>query len=305
MVQSSSRKGLFKALGINQGRLWTDRLSTLFYACCTVILLGIGAYAPQNLQETRAFTYDVTTPLIATVSSPFQAVGTWMHEGLRSHADLRAENARLRAQIDQLTTTQALTDHLRQENQELQQLLGRQENNGHSFTTARIIADMSSPFYHAVMLDRGARHGITHGQAVISDLGLVGRVVTVGYLASRVLLLTDVNSRVPAMIAETGQKIIVGGNNTKTLELMYVPEETQLVEGQTIVTSGHGGIFGAGIPIGHISLEKTTASDTQKTRQHANVIPFVDITRLSFVQAADFQKDIRIEDPTHATVVTE
>jgi rod shape-determining protein MreC len=104
---------------------------------------------------------------------------------------------------------------------------------------------------------------------------MLGRVIEVGEKAARVLLLTDINSRVPVLIEGSNQKAILSGNNGDYLSLKHLPADSSLSEGGRIVTSGDGGIFPAGLPIGRVAL-----NDNGKFI----VKPYADLSRVSYVR---------------------
>ena len=148
-----------------------------------------------------------------------------------------------------------------------------------SFVSARVIADGSGPFSRSVLLNVGTRNGIAKGQAVVNDLGLIGRVTEVGQRSARVLLLSDFNSRVPILFETTRERAILAGDNSATMRLDFVSPTAKVTPGERIVTSGHGGLLPAGLPVGAIVGGKDGAPRIQ---------PFVDWSRLEYVRVVDY-----------------
>lgn len=102
------------------------------------------------------------------------------------------------------------------------------------------------------MINAGLRDGVNNGQIVTNDLGVVGRIFETGEKSSRILLLTDLNSRVPVVSAESRELSIVAGNNSPLLKMLYVPDGSKMKIGEEIYTSGDGEYFPQGLLIGYI-----------------------------------------------------
>jgi len=119
--------------------------------------------------------------------------------------------------------------------------------------TARAISDSGRPFVRARLINVGADDGVAEGQAVLAFNGLIGRVMSVGQRASRVLLLTDLNSRVPVFITDIEAHAILAGDNSGAPHLIYIERGKQLRPGMRIITSGEDGVLPRGLAIGEIA----------------------------------------------------
>jgi rod shape-determining protein MreC len=104
-----------------------------------------------------------------------------------------------------------------------------------------------------LLVNAGQREGVKKGQAVVTGDGLAGRIVEIGSKSARVLLLTDLNSRVPVIVETSRYRGILAGDNTDRPRLIFLPANAKTSNGQRVVTSGHGGVFPPGLPIGTIS----------------------------------------------------
>ena len=170
-----------------------------------------------------------------------------------SNAELRTENARLR--------TWRIRAH------KLQHTLGVYEELLHvvrlpesSFLTARVLGEMGGPFERALILQAGRDHGIADGHGVMDAHGLVGRIIGIGDKTSRVLLLTDFNSRIPVLVESSGthekdtppSRGIISGDGSATLRLEYLPKDAGVTLGDRVVTSGDGGFLPAGLLVGMV-----------------------------------------------------
>ena len=136
----------------------------------------------------------------------------------------------------------------------MKKLLNQKVSSNYSYTTARVTIDKESPYLKSVILNVGSNQNIKKGMAVLDGKIFVGRIVEVNYLSSRVLLLTDLNSKIPVIIEPMGHQAILSGTNENEPTLEFLPENHELSSGNTVYTSGKGGIFLEGIPIGKVNL---------------------------------------------------
>lgn len=141
-------------------------------------------------------------------------------------------------------------------------------------TTARILGDSGGTFVQTRLIDAGADRGVEEGMAVMGPRGLVGRVVRVGERSARVLLLTDLNSRIPVMVDRTRDQGILEGDNTGFPRLRFLPLVPGLAVGDRVLTSGVGGVLPPGLLVGEIA---------RVGEQEATVRPLVDWSRLDHV----------------------
>jgi rod shape-determining protein MreC len=146
--------------------------------------------------------------------------------------------------------------------------------------TARVIADSSNAFVRSLLVLAGEPDGVVKGQAAVTGQGLVGRVTAVGERASRVLLVTDINSRIPVRIDRTRERAVLAGNNSSSPALIYLPPETGVQVGDRIVTSGHGGVFPKGIPVGVVTV---VDGETVLVRPH------FDWSRIEYLRLIDYK----------------
>ncbi len=129
------------------------------------------------------------------------------------------------------------------------------------------------------MVRIGENSNLTKGQGVLSHEGLIGRVIETGAETSRVLLMSDVNSRIPVTIEGTKDRAVLAGTNNGDPVLDHLPETHQITAGLRVVTSGHGGVFPYGVPVG-----ETVMGDNGEIM----VRPYADANRASHVQIVDY-----------------
>ena len=253
------------------------------FILASLVVVGFGFMLLSNsgavfVERIRTTVADVATPILETIVHPVAAVDRGI-ANIRGFFALRSENTRLRQEVVRLRAWQGTAHKLAAENNAFRGLLGYKGPARHSFITARIIADGRGPFVKSVLVNAGARDGAAKGQAVIASGSLVGRVTLAGARSARVLMLTDLNSRIPVIVAESRTRAILVGDNSVWPTLQYLQETAAIKPGQRIVTSGHGGILPPGLPVGRVLAAKGGGFRVQ---------PFVNLDRLEYLQIVEF-----------------
>jgi len=173
---------------------------------------------------------------------------------LFQHSEIAEENAHLKQQhlVDkgQLLRLRALEA----ENTQLRKLLNATQRIKNKATVAEILRVPHDPFNRKVLLDKGSMSGIEAGQAVVDDIGVVGQVTRNYPLASEVTLLTDKDHPVPVQVVRNGLRSIISGTGREgVLELRYMAINTDIQEGDMLVTSGIDGVYPPGLPVAVVS----------------------------------------------------
>lgn len=234
---------------------WGQRLPSLVFILIAAALFLFSALRPGNLQSIRAGIGDAAAPLLVTINAPIRAAADYAR-AVSGLASLQEENARLAGENAKLREWYQRALVLQSENDSLQTLLNIKLPPQHSFVTARIIADSGNTYAHTVLVLAGAGNGVAKGQAVLSGDGLLGRVIEAGDATARVLLLNDINARVPVMIEGGNIRAIAAGTGGEAPLLVHMPPGAAPQEGQRVVTSGHGGLFPFGLPVGMVIRER-------------------------------------------------
>jgi len=233
-------------------------LPVLIAVAFGLMLLGkADALLAERLRMALA---DTMAPLFSLVAEPVMSAHRTLAdaEGLMS---LRSENARLRQDNDQLRRWQAVALALDAENATLKANLRWIPDPAPSFVTARVVADAGGVYARAVLLSTGPNHGLTKGQIALDERGLVGRVTEIGARSARVLLLTDINSRIPVTLESSRARAILVGTNGARPRLLHWPEGVMPVEGERVVTSAEANAFPAGLPVGVVHYSATNAPE--------------------------------------------
>ncbi|TCS60988.1 rod shape-determining protein MreC [Varunaivibrio sulfuroxidans] len=226
----------------------------------------------------RVLISDAFSPVLDVVSRPIANVNHWSNQ-LRELMSVRAENARLREERARLLQWQEVARAVEAENRSLKALLHYVPEGAATYIAARVVADTGGAFANSLLVNAGRRDGVRKGLAVVNGDGLVGRIVDVGRRSSRILLLTDLNSRIPVLISASRTRAILAGDNTSRPTLIHLPPGGTVSPGDRIVTSGSGGAFPPGLPVGLVA-----AVDEQSIV----VQPFVDRYRLEYVRVVDY-----------------
>lgn len=260
------------------GKQWAYRGSLVLMVTASAMLFVMSKTGNPAAERLKTTVMDVVAPVLAVAASPFDAIhdgAVWVEE----LGALRSENIALKNENVQLLKWQTAAKDMEEENKSLRDLLKVVPSQTHAYVTARIVSDMSGPYVHSALINGGSENGIRKNQAVINENGLIGRTLDVGNSSSRVLLLSDINSRVPVVAERTHEKSILSGNNEVLPVLSYLAANSKIKVGDRIVTSGDGGVFPAGIAVGIVSaIEKG----------EVKVQPYVDPTAIAYVSAIDY-----------------
>lgn len=259
-------------------RILFNRFAFLLLVGASVTLMGMSRAGYTPLESARVMILDVAAPILDVVSRPVAAVNAAFAE-IGALMTIYEDNQQLRQENERLRSWQAEARLLAQENAAFRGLLRAQPEPGMSFVSARVVGDSGGPFVRTVLLNSGSQDGVRRGEAVVNGDGLVGRVVDAGTRSSRVLLLTDLNSRVPVVLEQSRLRAILEGDNSDSLRLAFIANGEVVEVGDRVTTSGHGGIFPAGIPVGAVS-----AIDGDIVR----VAPLVGFGTLEFVRVLRF-----------------
>lgn len=245
------------------------------------LLVGAALVMRTGRQPTRAdrlgrFFLEVMAPLQRTTTAVRRAVtGTW--DGLLSLVSARDENVALRAHVRQLEQQVDRLTEIDLENARLRRLLDFRATFSGDVLTARVIGRDATGLARTLVIDRGEGDGIKKGAAALAPEGVVGQVFLASRHAARVLLISDHNSGVDALVQRTRARGIVQGTAEGGCGLKYVKRTEDVQVGDTVVTSGLDGVFPKGLPIGHVlAVDKRGPG----LFQYAEVAPRVDFEQL-------------------------
>ncbi len=251
-------------------------LPMLVVAAFALLLLG---KADALLAErARMALADAMAPIYSVLSAPIVRVRTVISDW-DELLIARSENVRLRDENERLRRWQSVALALDAENQRLRANLHWIPDPAPAFVTARVVADAGGVYARAVLLALGPNHGIAKGQIALDERGLVGRVTEVGARTARVLLLTDLNSRIPVILETSRSRAILVGTNGPRPRLMYWAEGAVPAEGERVVTSAEAGAFPANLPVGTVHYNAANVPEVE---------PSARLDRLEVVRIFDY-----------------
>jgi rod shape-determining protein MreC len=236
-------------------------------------LMFLGKADFSALRHARMGASDFIAPFVDLVSAPVRGVET-MAQGIRTVASLRAENVRLQAENSMLKRWRRRAEILESENRQLRSVAGAVSPEKRRPLTARAVTAPGGAFAHTVLVANGSDAGIEVGNPVVTADGLVGLVVDVGKTYSRVLMISDINAQIPVILASSSWPGVAVGSNGTYLSLRFLPAEAAPKVGELVLTSGHGGVLPAGVPVGRVDLVRDGS---------VQVKPAVDLRHLSYV----------------------
>jgi rod shape-determining protein MreC len=191
--------------------------------------------------------------------------------------DVRRENLRLRDEIKGLNTRIVTAGETMLANQRLEKLLSMKNSIMASGLTVTVVGEDLSSWFRTLVIDQGSSSGITEGMAVVASDGVVGQIVKVAPNTSRVLLLTDHTSGIAATIQRSRARGVVKGKGEGLCSLEFTTREEDVKVGDVVITSGIGGVFLKGIPIGEVTMVKRGEYGIFQT---ISIRPFVNISHL-------------------------
>lgn len=261
---------------------------TLFFVFAALLVLSLSTIYPSGAGAFRSRVADALVPMISTVVKPIQGAAMFVRN-VSGLSELQAENERLILENARLRDWYQTALSLEAENRSLRGLMNVQLEAHNTYISARVVGDSGATFLKSVLVSAGTDNGIRKSQAVISGDGLVGRVQEAGQRSARVLLITDVNSRVPVIVEDSSQHAILAGHNDDLPSLVHLPPDTEIKDGARIVTSGHGGIFPSGLPVGRVQRDESGAY---------RVNLFADFDRLIYVRMVERPEDANLLQET-------
>ncbi|MBR1904456.1 MAG: rod shape-determining protein MreC [Alphaproteobacteria bacterium] len=219
----------------------------------------------------------VTGPVMQVVELPARVIHhVWTYFYDISH--IYAENQLLRDENKQMMILQNKVRTLEVENQLLSRLLNYVPPAEASFMSAQVVAESGDKFTHLLLIYVG-NEAVKKGQIVMGDESVIGRIDTVSPPYAKVILITDINSKIPVVVERTRVRGILSGNNKDLPQLIFMRSTTDVQEGDIVVTSGVGGMFPAGLPIGFIS---------SINGNRVEVEPMADLSRVEYVRIVDY-----------------
>ena len=257
-----------------------QKFSLLLLIIISVFLLIIEKIETKPLNYFRSIVKDAIYRGSIIVASPYDGLKKFKDE-TEQHINLYKNYSLLKEENNKLKEEISESDYLLLENTQLRKLINEQVESTQNLVSSRVMLDKKSPYLNSFIINSGTNKGIKNGMAVLDGKNFIGRIVDVNFFSSRVLLVSDLNSRIPVIIEPSGHHAILTGkgNNEPTLE--YLPENFIIKDDDKVYTSGKEGIFKPGIPIGQTKIYK----------DKINVLLFSNLDQVTFININLYEKD--------------
>ena len=257
-----------------------QRFSLLALLILSIILLFIEKIEAKPLDYLRSFVKDTIYRGSLIVSSPIKGIDVTF-ESIKGHLDLYNNYTQLKEENVELKSKISNSDYLILENTQLRKLIDEQVASPSNLVSARVMLDKQSPYLNSFIINIGTNKEIKNGMAALDGKNFIGRIVDVNFFSSRVLLISDLNSKIPVIIEPSGNHAILSGKGKNNPSLDYLPENHLVKNNDKVYTSGKEGIFSAGIPVGEVIVKK----------DQINVLLFSNLSQVSFVNIDLGDKD--------------
>ena len=270
------RKVLF--IQFSQLRLLAKKFAVVILFLSAFVLMLINKTDTVVIEKTSSVATDIVSPLIDVLVVPARAMAG-VFDYFRDLGHIYSDNQKLREENKRLQIISDKSRALEIENKLLSKLLNYTPPPKATFITARVIAEEGDAFSHSIIAYTGGEGNVKKGQVVMSDNGVIGRVDKPGKRYAKIILITDINSKIPVMVERTRIRGILSGDNTSVPKMIFIPLSAKLSVGDRIITSGVAGVFPPGLPIGKVSsIEKN----------NVKVKTFGNLDRLEYVKIIDY-----------------
>ena len=259
-----------------------QRFSLFVLIILSIIFLFVETIDTKPLNYLRSFIKDTIYRGSLVVSIPFKSFGN-VAEYIDEHINLYSNYSELKIENDELKNNISKSDFLELENTQLRKLIEEQVSSSSNLVSARIMLDKQSPYLNSLIINIGSNKNIKNGMAVLDGKNFIGRIVDVNFFSSRVLLVSDLNSKIPIISEPSAHHAMLTGHGENALSLEYLPETHNIKDGDKIYTSGKEGIFSPGIPIGVVKIENDIVA----------VSLFSELSQITFINVdlGDLEKD--------------
>ena len=253
-----------------------QRFSLIFLIILSIVFLILGRFNLSAINYIKISINELVYRSSFIVSVPENYIKK-TYINIQDHFTYYDEYLKLKKENIELKTTVENTNFITSENERLKKIIDDYIIVSDEII-AKVLIDKQSPFLRSMIINKGSKNNIKLGMAVLDGEFLVGKVVEVNFTTSRVLLLSDLNSKIPVTIEPEGYQSILSGTGKNNGIIQYSKEEIFLKEGSSVFTSGSGALFKSGIPIGKITNK-------------INVDYFSDFSQLKFVKVIEFKKE--------------
>ena len=272
-------------IAIRSAFLRTDtkqRFSLFFLVLFSIILIFVEKIETKPLNFVRAFVKDGIYRVSQIASYPAKNFAISI-DFIGEHINLTKEYKILKKENEILKNKIVQDEFLNLENTQLKRLIDEQVASQSNLVSSRVIIDKQSPYLNSFIINSGSNKNIKNGMTVLDGKYFIGRIVDVNFFSSRVLLVSDLNSRIPVIVEPEGIHAILYGHGSSNSTLEYLPENHKIKKDDKVYTSGKEGVFAPGVPIGKVLI-----NDSQ-----IEVLLFSDLDQITFVNVDLADVEIR------------
>jgi rod shape-determining protein MreC len=258
-----------------------QRFSLLGLITFSLLILTLGGFNFKPINYLELLIKEIAYRSSFIVSIPEKFIKENYHTA-QDHINLYNINEKNELELKDLRAKDLLNNFIVLENERLKWIV-----EDYLFESdkiyAKVLSDKNSPFLKSIIINKGSKHGINLGAVVKDKEYLIGKIVEVNYTTSRILLLSDINSKIPVLIEPQGLLSILSGTGDKDGVIQYSKVENIIEDKSIVYTSGAGGLYKAGIPVGKV-IKNSTANLNGK------VDFFSDFSQLKFIEVLFFEK---------------
>jgi rod shape-determining protein MreC len=238
-----------------------QKFSLFFLIILSISIITFDRLSIPPIKFVRLTINDLVYRVTILTATPGK-ISVYLGSKIKQHLYVYRNNIALKKELELFKKNEYEISFLKTENENLKLALGLEKikiTEEDIITIAKVMIDQRSPFLKSLLINKGTKHNIIKGMTVFSKNYLIGTIIETNYLSSRVLLITDLNSKIPAIIQNSDTNVILAGKGDKNdFNLEYLPENFSLIENKTIFTSGKDGFLKTGMPIAETYLDKNS-----------------------------------------------
>ena len=230
-----------------------QRFSLFALTVISILLIFLETIDTKPLNTIRSFIKDIIYRTAVVANYPTK-IFSGSYNVVEDHFNLYKDYNNLKKENEELKSKYSKSEFLELENSQLRKLINEQTESQSNLVSARVMLEEQSPYLNSFVINIGANKELKNGMAVLDGKNFIGRIVDVNFFSSRILLVTDLNSKIPVISEPSGNHAILSGHGDSKPTLEYLSENHKIEQGDKIYTSGKEGIFAPGIPIGESNV---------------------------------------------------
>ena len=258
-----------------------QRFSLIFLIFLSIVLIFLTRINFTPINYIKVSINEIIYRASFIVSIPEKQISRSLFS-IKEHFEMYEDYKNTKEKIKKLESDKYNSGFIISENERLRKLIDEYIINSEELV-GKVLLDKESPFLKSIIVNKGSKDNVELGMAVLDNSYLVGKIVEVNYLTSRVLLISDLNSKIPVTIEPGNYQSILSGTGKEFGQIQYFKKDIILDTKSIVYTSGSGGIFKSGIPIGIITKVNLNYSNEVKF--------FSNLSQLTFVKLISYKKE--------------